>query len=292
VVSKSTLQRIAEPLLVVLTLAFLACSPTESKRHQDKLLVVVSINPLADLVGRVGGERVDVTQLVPPGASPHTYEPTPSQVGRLARARLLVLVGLDFEFWAEDMVDAVGNPRLVVADTSAAIEPIDRNPHTWLDPRNAILQVESIRDSLQQVDPEGRRVYEQNAERLVDELRALDQEIEKEIGSWSFHSFVAFHPAWSYFAKRYGLEQAAVVEETPGHEPSMDEMAHVIETAKAIGARAIFAEPQLPPEVAETIAEETGASVLLLDPIGGAEAPDDYLGLIRYNVQTMAKAMK
>jgi ABC-type Zn uptake system ZnuABC Zn-binding protein ZnuA len=210
----------------------------------------------------------------------------------LARARLLVLVGLDFEFWAEDMVNAVGNPRLVVTDTSSAIDPIGRNPHTWLDPRNAILQVKSIRDALQRVDPEGRRFYEQNAARLVDELKALDQEIEKEIGSWSLHSFVAFHPAWSYFAKRYGLEQAAVVEETPGHEPSMDEMAHVIETAKAVGARAIFAEPQLPPEVAETIAEETGASVLLLDPIGGAEAPDDYLGLIRYNVQTMAKAMK
>ncbi len=291
-ISKSTVQQLITLPVVALIGSILSCSPPESERQQDKVSVVVSINPLADMVGRVGGERIEIFQLVPPGASPHTYEPTPSQVARLARARLLVLVGLGLEFWAEDMVEAVDNPHLLIADTSIAVEPIDSNHHIWLDPLNAIAQVEVVRDALQQIDPEGGGLYQENAARFIEELRALDQEIEKEIRDWSQHSFVAFHPAWAYFAKRYGLEQAAVVEETPGHEPSTHEMAHVIETVREIGARAIFAEPQLPPEVAEAIAEESGTRVLLLDPIGGTKAPDDYLGLIRYNVQTMAKAMK
>ncbi len=289
---KSTVQQLITLAVVALMGSILSCSPSESERQQDKVSVVVSINPLADMVGRVGGERVEILQLVPPGASPHTYEPTPSQVAHVARARLLVLVGLGLEFWAEDMVEAVDNSRLVIADTSTAVEPIDSNHHIWLDPLNAIAQVEAVRDALQQIDPEGGALYQENAARFIDELKALDQEIEKEIRDWSQHSFVAFHPAWAYFAKRYGLKQAAVVEETPGHEPSTHEMAHVIETVRKIGARAIFAEPQLPPEVAEAIAEESGARVLLLDPIGGTKAPGDYLGLIRYNVQTMAKAMK
>lgn len=291
-IQKATVKQIAALWFIALSGSILGCSPTESEPGSDKVPVVVSINPLADMVGRVGGERVEVTQLVPPGASPHTYEPRPSQVVRLAHARLLVLVGLGLEFWAEDLVDAVDNPHLVIADTSTAVEPIDSNHHIWLDPLNAIAQVESIRDALHAIDPEGGAHYQENAARFIRELRALDQEIEKEIGDWSQHSFVAFHPAWAYFAKRYGLKQAAVIEETPGHEPSTHEMAHVIEKVGEIGARAIFAEPQLPPEVAEAIAEESGARVLVLDPIGGTKAPDDYLGLIRYNVQTMAKAMK
>ena len=289
---KPTVRQIAALWAIVLIGSIPGCSPTESEPGSDKVPVVVSISPLADMVGRVGGERVEVIQLVPPGASPHTYEPTPSQVVRLAHARLLVLVGLGLEFWAEDMVDAVDNPHLVIADTSTAVEPIDSNHHIWLDPLIAIAQVESIRDALHDIDPEGGAHYQENAARFINELRALDQEIEKEIRDWSQHSFVAFHPAWAYFARRYGLKQAAVIEETPGHEPSTHEMAHVIETVGEIGARAIFAEPQLPPEVAEAIAEESGARVLVLDPIGGTKAPDDYLGLIRYNVRTMAKAMK
>ena len=230
--------------------------------------------------------------MVPPGASPHTYEPTPSRIARLGDADVLFLIGLGLEFWADDLVSATDNPELVVVQTSRGIEPIESNHHVWLDPTQAILQVELIRDTLKKVDPDGAEEYESNTSRFIDELRSLDREIEAEIAQWSQKSFIAFHPAWIYFAKRYGLEQAAVVEETPGHEPSVHELTHVIETARRVGARAIFAEPQLPPEVAETIAEESGAQVLFLDPLGGTKSPDDYLELLRYNVETMAGAMR
>ncbi len=262
--------------------------------QKDGVLVAVSINPLVSLASAVGGDRVEVARLVPPGASPHTYEPTPSQVVMIGRADLVVLVGLGFEFWAEDLLSATrpGNGERLVVYLSETVEPIDGNPHIWLDPVSAISQVELIRDALVEVDPEGASVYAENAARYISELQDLDRELVSEIGTWSQRSFVAFHPAWVYFARRYGLVQAAVVEETPGREPSPAELAGIIDTARRIGARAVFAEPQLPPGVAETLAEESGARVLFLDPLGGSEAPSDYLELIRYNVRTMAEAMK
>jgi zinc transport system substrate-binding protein len=262
--------------------------------QENRVLVAVSINPLVSLASAVGGDRVEVVRLVPPGASPHTYEPTPSQVVMIGRADLVVLVGLGFEFWAEDLLSATrpsDGERLVV-HLSETVEPIDGNPHVWLDPVSAVSQVELIRDALVEVDPERGAIYTENAARFIGELQDLDQELVREIATWSQHSFVAFHPAWVYFARRYGLVQAAVVEETPGREPSPAELAGIIDTARRIGARAVFAEPQLPPGIAETLAEESGATVLFLDPLGGGNAPSDYLGLIRYNVRTMAEAMK
>lgn len=282
-------------MLILLALGLLVVSSGCSRGaplEEDSVVVAVSINPVASLTRYVGGDRIEILQLVPPGASPHTFEPAPSQITRMGNADVLFLIGLGLEFWAEDVVNAADNPDLVVVQTSRGIEPIENNHHVWLDPTHAILQVELIRDTLKKVDPDGAEEYESNASRFIDELRNLDREIEAEIGQWSQKSFIAFHPAWVYFAKRYGLEQAAVVEETPGHEPSVHELTHVIETARRVGARAIFAEPQLPPAEAETIAEESGAQVVFLDPLGGTKAPDDYLGLIRYNVEAMASVMR
>jgi zinc transport system substrate-binding protein len=278
-------------LLSALGILLSSCDSVEPPEN-GKILVVASINPLVSLTQAVAGNRAEVVRLVPPGASPHTYEPTPSQITLIGRADVLVLIGMGLEYWADDLVSAADNPDLVVVDSSRNVEPIARNHHIWLNPLNAVSQVELIRDALVEIDPERASIYEDNAARYIEELRALDQDVQNEIESWSQKSFIAFHPAWVYFAKRYGLNQAAVVEETPGHEPSAQELALIIEEARRLGVRAIFAEPQLPANEAETIAEETGAQVLFLDPIGGTKAPDDYIGLIRYNVETMAKAMK
>jgi zinc transport system substrate-binding protein len=112
------------------------------------------------------------------------------------------------------------------------------------------------------------------------------------VKSWKSKEFIAFHPAWVYFARRYGLKQAAVIEQSPGREPSPAELARIVGTAKRIGARAIFAEPQFSSKAADTIAQETGAHVLLLDPLGSSLADRNYISMMRYNVSQMAKALK
>jgi len=270
--------------------------------------VAASILPLADFVRQVGGPEVEVELLVPPGASVHTYEPTPAQVEFLARARLLVINGVELEFWAGDVVDAAGNAELLVVDTSKGIKIIEEeeahregekeheyaggNPHIWLNPLNAVIQMEHIRDALIHVDPEHKELYTQNAARFRSELKALDEEIRAEVSTWRGREFVAFHSAYIYFARRYGLKQVAVIEEFPGKEPNPQQLAHIIEETRELEAKAIFSEPQLPAKAAHTIAEEAGKTVVTLDPLGGGEGRATYLELMRHNLGQMAKALK
>lgn len=254
--------------------------------------VAASIPPLGDFAREVGGEHVWVEVLVPPGASPHTYELTPAQMQFLSRARLLVVVGLGLEYWLPDVVAAVQNPDLEVVVTAQGIELLDENPHVWLDPLNAIIQVGHIRDALIRVDPGHRLDYEMNAARFIGELAELDAEIRDRVSSWSGRAFIAQHPAWVYFAQRYGLVQAAVIEAIPGREPSPAEIARIIETARREGIRALFAEPQLPPRALEVIAAELGLRVVTLDPLGGAPGRESYLELMRYNLAGFEAALK
>jgi zinc transport system substrate-binding protein len=264
---------------------------------QGRLPVAASILPLADFTRQVGDERIRLETLIPPGASPHTYEPTPAQLKFLSRARVLVLNGVGLEFWADKVIAAVDNPNLIVVRTAKGLKILagdadepGGNPHVWLSPREAIHQVEMIRDALARADPAGAAAYRANAGRYVAALRALDAEIRAAVATFTQRKFIAFHAAWAYFARDYGLEQAAVIERTPGREPSPAEMAGIIRTARAVGVKAIFAEPQFPATAARVIAEESGASVLLLDPLG--KPSETYLELMRANLAQISKALR
>jgi len=285
----------------LMSIAAAACAggAEPSPTADGRILVAASIAPLADFARQVGDDHVEVITLVPPGASPHTYELIPSQVEQVANARLLVLNGVGLEYWADKLIQSADNPTLIVVDTSQGIEVLagtagepGGNPHIWLDPENAIVQVGHIRDALIRADLTHADDYRANAERYIAELQALDQEIANEVATWSNRQFIAFHPAWVYFARRYGLVQAAVIEESPGREPSPVDVARIVETAKRIGAKAIFAEPQFSPQAARTIAEESGAQVLFLDPLGSSLDDRSYSNLMRYNVAQMARSLR
>lgn len=270
---------------------------SETPRAADPILVAASIAPLADFARQVGGDRVEVVALVPPGASPHTYELKPSQVRQVAGARLLILNGAGLEYWADKLIRAASNPMLEVVDTSHGIPLLDAgahgaNPHIWLDPQQAMRQVQNIRDALIGVDPVLGRTYQANAARFLAELQGLDREIAAAVRGWRTRQFIAFHPTWVYFARRYGLQQAAVIERSPGREPSPTELARIVETARRIGAQAIFAEPQFSAKAAEAIARESGARVLFLDPLGSSLKDRSYLATMRRNVAQMALALR
>ncbi|OGO01198.1 MAG: hypothetical protein A2Y72_02535 [Chloroflexi bacterium RBG_13_53_26] len=296
--------RVAALAMVVLVLlGGLACS---SSTDSDKLKVVATIFPLADFVKNVGGDKVEVTTLMSAGDSPHTWEPLPEQVKTIADARLMVINGAGLEFWIEKVVETAASPDLVVVDTSVipamegallAGEEDEHegvNPHIWLDPVLAQDQVQAIAQALIMVDPDNKDAYLENAAGYLAELKALDEEIRDTTQSFSTREFITFHPAWTYFAKRYGLVEAAVIEESPGEEPSAAYIQGVVDTARDLKVKAIFAEPQFSPKAAETIAAECGAEVLFLDPIGGAdlEGKDTYIELMRYNVEQMTLAMQ
>jgi ABC-type Zn uptake system ZnuABC Zn-binding protein ZnuA len=293
---------------VLTSMAFGLGGLSASAGASDRLPVAVSILPLADFTRNVGADRVEITVLVPPGSSPHTYEPAPSRARSIADARVVVLNGVGLEFWAKKLVDAANNPDLIVVETAEGLDVIEDdedhghegeggehrhekgNPHVWLDPLYAIHQVKKIRDALIQADPGGAEIYRDRADRYIQQLIDLDREIREVVAGFRSREFISFHAGYDYFARRYGLEQVAVVERTPGREPSPNEIAAIVRTAKEFGVRAIFAEPQFPPKAARVIAEECGAQVLFLNPLG---SPPDYayIDMMRANLRELERGL-
>ena len=178
------------PLTVRLGLG--ACAQAPRSAGDEKLPVAASTAHLADFATHVGGQHVRVMALVPTGAGPHTHELTPSRVEQVSRARLLALNGVAFEYQAEKLVQSASNPKLIVVDTSKGINILQGkddqpggNPHIWLDPENAVVQVENIRDALVQADPAHADDYKANVSRYLGRLLSLDREIAGKFAAWS-----------------------------------------------------------------------------------------------------------
>ena len=286
---------------------------TERNTERKPVYVVASIAPLADFVQQVGGKRVKVTLLLPPGASPHTFEPTPRLLAALAKAKMFIKVGGGLEFWADRIVAGAGKDSLHTITLTERLKLIpysaeeDRykthsdshvthaqtgDPHVWLDPLIAIKMVLRIAEALSAVDPVGAPEYRRRAKAYTEELRHLDEEIQTRISKFSVKEFITFHNSWSYFADRYGLRLTGVIEEAPGREPGPRKLAEIIKNIKRLKTRVLFAEPQFSPRIARAIAAEADAKILFLDPLGGSPGRESYLKMMRYNVSTMEKGMR
>jgi ABC-type Zn uptake system ZnuABC Zn-binding protein ZnuA len=276
--------------------------------------VAVSIHPLALLVAGVGGAAVEVRTLLPPGASPHGFEATPSQIRALAGARLLITVGAGLDPWADRMYTAVGgSARVALAEggplLSAQPDRVHRpdlsghgndahagpgDPHVWLDPvwvRDHALP--ALEQALAEADPEHAVEFQAGAEAFAERLSALDLSLADELAPVRGTPFIAFHGAWTYFAARYGLEQVAVVEPLPGREPSARWMAEVIRAARDSGARAVLIEPQFSPRPAQTVAAQFGGRVVTVDPMGDPSTPHGatYEALMEFNAHAFRKGL-
>ncbi|MFQ5508830.1 MAG: metal ABC transporter substrate-binding protein [Leptospirillia bacterium] len=264
--------------------------------------VSVSVHPLALLVGAIGGDRVAVSTLLPPGASPHGFEPTPRQIRELAGADLLVTVGGGLDSWATRLGAAVrdGAPHLTLARDDQAGAEHDahghggEDPHLWLDPIRVRDQVlPSLSAALIRVAPDAAGVFSSRAEHLSEQLTDLDRELSERLAPYRGRAFVSFHGAWTHFAGRYNLREVAVVEPSPGREPSARWMRQVIESARREGARAILIEPQFNPRIARTIAEQFGGRVVTVDPLGDPRSPAgaSYPALMRASVAAFEEAL-
>jgi len=273
---------------------------------EAKMKVVASISPLADFVRQVGGAKVDVVLLLPPGASPHTYEPTPKAIHEISQSRIFFKIGSGLEFWADRMIKAAA-AKIVIVDSSSGVDLIkltyhdhtvshedhtDTDPHIWLDPVICLEIIHKIETALSKADPSNALYYKSNATAYRDKLGKLDREIAGRTRSFRTREYVTFHPAWNYFSRRYGLKVAAAIEEGPGKEPSPKHVSRIIETLRRLNTRVIFAEPQFSPKIAETIAKDAGARVLFLDPIGGQQHRETYIEMMKYNLAIMEKALK
>jgi zinc transport system substrate-binding protein len=288
--------------LTPLLISFLAFTFSASGVLAQPVKIVASIPPIGDMVREVGGDRVVVRVLLPPGASPHVFEPTPGTAKDISQARLFFGIGAGLDFWAERLVKASKEQiRIVLLSEGMKLlrEQGDHghghgtaNPHVWLDPLLAVEMVRKIEMILRETDPKGAQTYHRRSAEYIMKLKALDGEIREVVSTFRIKSFVSFHPAWDYFALRYGLESVGVIEESPGKEPSPKRLQAIVRAIKKYHIRAVFAEPQLNPKTAEVIAREAGVKVILLDPEGGLPGRETYLGLMKYNLARLKEAMQ
>ena len=263
--NKSILLALA--LVVALTLFAISCMPeTETAKE---IGVVVTILPQADFVEKVGGEKVDVSIMVPPGASPHTYAPTPSQLAAVKQAKMYAKVGSGVEFelvYMDRIIEA--NKDMRVVDCSQDIDLMGKDPHIWLSPRNAIIMVENICSSLIQIDPENREYYTQNKNEYLIKLNELDEDIQSGLTGITNRSFMVFHPSWGYFARDYDLTQIPIEEQ--GKAPTAAGITKLIEQAMANNIKVVFVSPQFDAKSASAIAKAIDGKVTLIDPLDRA----------------------
>ena len=261
-------------IFTVAALYYLYSLKTDSNGPKDKIEVIVSLGPQVEFVKAVGGDKVEVTLMVPPGADPHTYEPLPDQLNHVSNAQMYVEVGtpVEFELNYMDKLKSL-NPSMLVVNSSRGIDLIPNiaenenssDPHVWVSPKNAKIMVENIYQGLVQIDPNNTGYYTTNRDNYIIQLDELDANITKSLEGKENTQIIVYHPAWAYFCKDYNLHQIPI--ESEGKEPTSQEIAAVIDFARKNNVKVIFIEPQYSPKSAEVIASEINGKVLKIDDL-------------------------
>lgn len=275
----------------------------------DPPRVAVSVFPLYDVARRVAGDRLQVDLMLPPGRSPHDYEPTPAEAARVAKARLVVVVGLGFDTWLERLARTVAGPQVTILALGPHVHPLPLvpgpagrhvsaatavayDPHFWLDPLRMPAAIDAIAAAYARLDPAGADHYRRQAATVKQDVVTLHRQIASRAAAWPKRPLVTLHRSLDYFAARYGLTIAAVIEAIPGVEPTAQDLAQVIETAKRTGSAAILAEPQLDLRPAQLVAEETGLTLYLIDPEGSSPQIHAYDDLLNRLADVIEKALQ
>lgn len=287
---------------------------------QAPLKVAATIMPLADIARQIGGEKVQVVTLLPPGASPHTYEPTPAQVKALAGTSLILKIGAGLDDWIGKVATSAA-PEAKILTLSQGLELIPEkhehrkdahegengshegqnsgpmssehsafNPHIWLDP---VLMRDhlgpAVAQALAELVPPEKDYFMNNLKLWQEKLTRLDADIRSALKGVPQRYFISFHPAWSYFARRYDLIELEVVEEKPGQEPTASHLANLVEKARVQGQPPILIEPQFNPQAAQVVAQEYGGRLYTVDPVGANLS--SYLDLMYYNLRIFKEAL-
>ena len=269
--------RLISTVLMLLLAASLIAAGTSCDHEPlttGETVVAVTILPQAGFVEAIGGDKVEVVVMVPPGASPHTYEVTPDQMTQLSNARMYAKVGSPVEFelaWMDKLIAV--NKSMLVVDCSKGIDLTESqdpdepglDPHIWLSVKNAKIMVQNICNGLVQVDAANKSYYEENCAAYLEKLTELDNDLAADLSGVKNRSFIVFHPAFGYFARDYDLKQIGVALE--GKEPDADYIVRLIEEAKEQDIRVVFVSPQYSTKSAESIAKEIGGQVVIIDPL-------------------------
>ena len=262
----------------------------------EKLQAISSFYPLYEFAKEVGQNKVDVHLLIPEGVEPHDWEPTIQDVHQMQNSDLVIINGLGFENWVDNLTDM--NYRGIVVDTSHGIfenKIMEKNtstgdPHIWLNPKLAKIQVQAIADSFSKLDPGNKNFYHANADNYSNRLDHLDSKIRNELNNCN-RDFIAFHDAFSYFADEYDLHQHTIISSNNEHaEPSAKTLENVINTAKDLDIKIIFVENVVDTRISSVIANEIGGKILVLSPLEFGD-DGDYISRMTLNLENLKEAL-
>ena len=268
--------------------------------EKRQLKVLASFYPLYEFTKIIGGEKIDVSIIIPQGIEPHDWEPTIQDLQKMQNSDMIVINGAGLEPWITKLVSA--NPNILIVDTSNGIPLLEKNkqifnnqiqndPHVWLDPVLAKKQIQNIANGLINIDPQNADYYQENADRYNAKLNLLDNKIRDELSICMKKDFLAFHDAFSYFAREYGLNQNTIIGVNPNEEPTAVILQQIIQKSQNLNLHVIFTEEAVNPRVSEVIANEIGAQVLILSPIEIYEKNSDYIKRMEQNLSNLKKEL-
>ncbi len=307
------------PVLLVLFL-LTSCGSVDVKNEDGKITVYTSFYTMYDFALKIGGDKVNVVNMIPPGMEPHDWEPSPKDIAGLSEADLFIYSGAGMEGWVGKVLESIKNDNLIAVETSKEItlESADHahgshdgdtghktghshvhehDPHVWLNPMNAKLQMKAIKDALIRVDAENSRYYEENYEYYAGKLDELDKKYREAAASFSRKEIVVSHAAYGYLCSAYGLKQVALEGIAGSSEPDAARMAEITKYVRDNDIRVIFYDGISSSKVAEAIARETGAKTEILSPLEGIGARDleegkDYFAIMEQNLKVLTDALK
>lgn len=265
--------------------------------------MVTTIPVLSDWVQQVGGERIELISLLKGQEEPHSYEPSPADAKKISKARLVVRVGLGLDEWLDGLIKNAQNPNLRIITIADEVELIEEekgvsgihqegNPHIWLDPEVAKINVVRIAQVLSEIDTAGKEFYRERAEVYSRQIDSLQTVLSQVVSGLKNRRFVAMHNSWSYFCRAFGFKMVAAIEPLPGQEPSVRTIAALAKQMRAESVKVIVIEPHHNPDVAQALARATGANMVVLSEFTGIlPGAASYLELLEYNARMLVREL-
>lgn len=279
----------------------------------NKIIVYTTIFPLYDFASQIGGDRVEVTNIMPPGVEPHHWEPRPADLANMHRADVFVYCGAGLEGWVQNTLQSLPQKNLVVVDASRGINLLEasgeesqghqeahlerKDPHIWLDPVNAAVIVDNIMQGLCQASPQNAAYFQANARQYKAKLAELDSAFRQLARQAKIKHFVTSHAAFGYLAKRYGLIQIPLRGLSADSEPTPRTMLQIARQVKDLRIKYIFFESLISPQASLALARETGAQTLVLHPLANLSreefaARKGYLDIMQENLRNLQIALE
>lgn len=293
-------------LAVLYLITIQACSGDGSS-EQPRPRIAATIFPLCDIARNISGDKLEVIEILPPGASPHTYDLTPQQARRLQGVALVFSIGHGLDDWTSAVVEILPDARRVTVDKGIELKASDDeadegehenhheddgvNPHYWLSVENAKAIARAIAEEVIALDAENEEYYTDNLTDYLAQLDDLKKEIESRLSGLRNRKMITFHDSWLYYADEFGLRVVASFEPFPGKQPTPRYLATLQKKAQEHNIRCLFSEPQLSTESVKQFVADMGLKLYVLDPLGGVGERQSYIDLMRYNTNVIAEAL-